>query len=97
MRYYILRLLTVIKKTIGVLTTLLAKAYNKVSVAIVKGLAKEESRIAALRDKAVMKAKTDVVIAAQRVIELEQNVKTVEVKADEKAQDKLFKLKMKVQ
>jgi len=97
MRYYLLRVLTYIKKLLGLLTTLIAKGYNKLSITIANGLAKEEARIARLRDTVVTKAKTDVVIAAQRVIELEQNVQAVEIKADKKAQDQLFKLKTKVQ
>lgn len=97
MRYYFLRLLSLLKRALGYLMTKTAAAYNKLGAFIASGIVKEEAKIEDLKQRNINKAKQDVVVAAQRVIELEQNVGAVAAKETEKADNKLFKLKTKVQ
>ena len=96
MRYYFLRLLSLLKRALGYLTTKIAQLYNYIGAVITAGVVKETAKIEDLKNKNIDKAKKDVINAALRVIELEANVGAVEVREEDKADTKLFKLKTKV-
>jgi hypothetical protein len=94
--YLYLRTLSFVKTALGYLTTKTAQAYNYVGVAVALGVTREIKKIELSRDKAIVKAKHDVIMAAERVVELEVRVKDVESKETDKAAELIFELKTKV-
>lgn len=96
MRYYFLRLLSLLKRTLGYLTTKIAQLYNYLGRVIASGVEKETTKIEVLKQRNIDKAKQDVVNAALRVIELEVNVDNVISREEDKAFSKTVKLKTKV-
>lgn len=97
MRYYILRMLSLLKLALGELMSKIASIYNKLGNIISEGVLLEEQKIKELQQKNVDKAKELVVVAAKVVLEAEKNVSVVEEKEAIKAHDKLVKLNTKVQ
>lgn len=96
MRYYFLRLLSLLKRALGYLTTKIAQLYNYLGNVITTGIEKETQKIEDLKQRNINKAKQDVVNAALRVIELESNVDNVISREEDKAFSKTVKLKTKV-
>jgi hypothetical protein len=90
--YAFIIFLNLVRKVLGFLVTLSTGAYLSVS-SFVRSLSdKQIARIEQQRDKAVAKAKQNVVLAAQRVVQLEADVSVVEQTAAEKAFKKTVKL-----
>lgn len=95
--YYYLRLLSTIKSALGYLTTRIAFLYTKLGAYIASCVDAQITKIEEVKDRNINKAKEDVIIAAQRVVELEQAVGEVAQKERDNADNKIFKLKTKVQ
>jgi hypothetical protein len=96
MRYYFLRLLSLLKVFLGYLTTKIAALYNTLGRKITDGITKEITRINDKRDNHIKQANQAVVDAALRVVELESSAKQAEVNQCELASKKIYKLTTKV-
>ena len=77
--------------------TKVAELYNYLNKVIHNGIDKETAKIEGLKERNINKAKEAVVLAAQRVVELDAKVEEVVSKETAKTDAKLFKLKTKVQ
>lgn len=96
MSYFVLRAASIVKRGIGLLTTVLVSWHNKLNNFIRSRFDKEVTKIKVNRDTRVAAAKKDVVYVASRVMELEQRVSEVQQEAEEKANQQIFKLTKKV-
>ena len=90
--YAYLILLNLIRKVIGFVVTITTGMYIKLSKLVRDLSDKQIGRIRVQQDLAVLKAKQSVVLAAERVVQLEQDVSVVEAKEAEKAFKKTVKL-----
>lgn len=90
--YAYILFLNLVRKALGFLVTITTGGYLSIS-RLVRSLSdKQIARIEHARDKAITKAKNNVVQAAQRVIQLEADVAAVEKEAADKAFKKTVKL-----
>ena len=96
MRYYYLRLLSLIKRAVGGLTNLLLSFYNKINASIIDGMTKERTKIDAFKEKHVRKAQAELEYYAAHLLELQANLPKVEEDIAVKAHAKLVKLETKV-
>ena len=79
------------------MTTRVAFLYTRLGAYIASRVDVQITNIEEIKDRNINKAKEDVIIAAQRVVELEQAVGEVAQKERDNADNKIFKLKTKVQ
>lgn len=63
---------------------------------VTRGTNKEVDRILINKEKKIDKVKKDVILAANRVLELQTQVESVKTKEEAKAEVKLFKLQKRV-
>ncbi len=96
MGYYYLRLLSVLKRILGVTMSKIASLYNRLTQYINAGIITETKKIAVNKEQNIAKADAVVTKAVHTVLALEETATKVREQEQTKAEVKLFKLNTKV-